>query len=447
MEKESNTYSLPVRFRSSLKPGMHALYLFMICLFGAFLFIPGNDAGMVIAKIIIAVVVAFFLVWWLYMGVLRLSTLTLSENGVAIRTLFGSRRISWQKIESVATYTQNRYSFIGIVSTDKINTEGKSTLSILFSMRYALTIPLYTFSKVQPDKLYATLDRFSKERNPEPQVSLPEDRIGRLVRSETEEYHPVSSLLKALAVSVLCGVLYGTVTAFTGVNYLVIPFIGLMAVVGIAYWGNTGSVSVLFRVILGLLCMLMVVLAPFVKFLVLARDTASTDGFFPAAKFFADCMVQNPGPVLIYWILGAVFFVIGAAVGLSNRFTRQIHKRFMKKLGAFPMKRDKRDITVYLMDYADYEDKNNTFAMHFAPNHCLIERKGKRLRNFYLPAELFTTHSVPHGDWPMVTMGDGKTYFQLGVGGDVQPEPYGYECMVILDEEKNPEFLSITVDT
>lgn len=160
-DMQDDIYSIPFTIRSSYKLNMHILYVSLSVVFSLPLLIPSTEWPVILYKIFCLALIILFMGSWLYVGVLKKSTITLNNESIILKTLFGSKAINWSDIAEVNTYNQNRYSYIGIITNKKLNKRKNNFLHYLWEMiggLYTLSIPRQTFPKANWGKLYATID-------------------------------------------------------------------------------------------------------------------------------------------------------------------------------------------------------------------------------------------------------------------------------------------------
>lgn len=145
------------------------------------------------------------------------------------------------------------------------------------------------------------------------------------------------------------------------------------------------------------------------------------------------------------YLYALVFFLIGAFVGVSFKFVRRIKRLFLLRHNGYCVERDKREVSVYLADYAEYKDDTEKLMIGMIPNSCLIERRGKKLLAFYLLAEALDKNSIYRGPLVRTQIG-GQDFYKIDLGGGGQPERYGCDCELICDRDRQPELVRLYLD-
>jgi len=211
---KSEEYTLPFTVHSGYSFGMHVLLIIMIIVFVGVAFIPINDLGGIIFRLLSLVLGLFLAYAWIYSGVMRKTCLELTKQGISFKTMFISKKVNWTDIIDVQTFSMNNASVIGIMSKETIKKRKDDFLTSLSESLgggYTLTIPLKSFPKAKPEKLFATIVLKAQEKVQEQDIE--EEIINEMfseVKEEKVTYsNPVTILLKALIISLISGTIYG----------------------------------------------------------------------------------------------------------------------------------------------------------------------------------------------------------------------------------------------
>ena len=66
----------------------------------------------------------------------------------------------------------------------------------------------------------------------------------------------------------------------------------------------------------------------------------------------------------------------------------------MHKQNGFYLKREKRYVSIYLIDYAQYNENEEKIIIRINPNVCLIEKDKKNILAFYIPEQLLNDYNI-----------------------------------------------------
>ncbi len=254
---------------------------------------------------------------------------------------------------------------------------------------YTLTIPLKSFPKAEPEKLFATIVLKVQEQVQE--QGIEEEVINEMYSEVKDEKvidrNPVTILLKALIISLISGTIYGVLVYIFEVNLIIIPILGMMGIVYLysKHYQEKGF-NIIIRFFLGLICALQFIVGALVVSLMLNLTYIESNGIWSSISECIAYMVNYPEEYMSYYLYAIVSFFIGAFYGCSFKITRKIGKIFMHKQNGFCIKREKRYVSIYLIDYALYNENEEKIAITINPNVCLIEKDKKKILAFYIPA-------------------------------------------------------------
>lgn len=154
---------------------------------------------------------------------------------------------------------------------------------------------------------------------------------------------------------------------------LIIPILGMM---GILYLYSKQyeekGFNVIIRFFLGLFCALQFFVGILVASLMLNSTYIELNGIWSSIFECMSNMVEYPEEYMRYYLYAIVSFFIGAFYGCSFKISRRIRKIFMHKQNGFYIKREKRYVSIYLIDYAQYNENEEKIAIRINPNVCLI---------------------------------------------------------------------------
>ena len=104
-DKNTGKYILPAEFRASMPVSIHLLHITLILFFTlAVIFLPSYEAPtlkQIIMIISSCILVVFFIVNWLYWGVLRKGKIVIDNQGIEINTLYVKKSLRWQDISFI----------------------------------------------------------------------------------------------------------------------------------------------------------------------------------------------------------------------------------------------------------------------------------------------------------------------------------------------------------
>lgn len=439
IQEDRSRYSIPYVMHSSYNIKMHILFIFLILFFSALLFIPGNDFELIIAKFLSAILDLFFLYSWFYIGILKKSAILLDNQGISFKSAYGSKKVSWVDIQYAQTYEMSHNTFIGLISKNRPMKQ--NFLAQLFNNNYALSIPLRIFSTVNAEKLFVTISYRILNTPSDEKYQIPESP-----QSEEKSRNNIFAVLKSFLVSILVGLIYFLSITILNINIIVISLLGSLGVMFV-YFKNSkeNSISVPIRALLGLFCALPSLLVPLLSLIVINKNYIVWNGIW---KTIIDCvkvMVTSPKQYLIFYVLALFLFLYGALNGLNFKFVRIIKKVFKKKQNGFYIEKSNRYISIFLIDYADFDDSQPKELIELLSGQCLIEKDKNSINAIYLPVNILCKLQISINLFQRVCIQE-HDYFKLDLGGHEEPVPYGYNCLLILNEDHQIEVIRLETD-
>jgi hypothetical protein len=449
-ENKQEVYSIPFIVNSSYKLGMNILFLFLIAMFIGFSLIPFDGIEGLIYRALCTLLWIFFVYTWLYMGVFRKAYVELSEDGITLKTVFSLKFLKWTDIVDVQTFYMNRNSFIGITSKQKLEKRKDSfftLISTLFGGNYSLSIPLKSFSKINAEKLYSTIFFTAQEKWKQKDIEqkLVNEPLNVNDTKDTQQNNLLIALFITFLTSIFVGIIYGlTIYAFR-INILLIPVFGMMGIFYV-YFRNyrQGTFNIVSRLFIGVFCALQFFIALLVELLMLNWDLIKMNGF----KTVLDCIdyiYKYPDKYISFYAFGTICFFIGITYGYSFKFIRKIKKLFLLKRNGFCVERDKRYITIYLIDYVGYDKKINNSIIQINPGVCMIEKEKKNIYAFYIPEEIMNEFNIMPNGLERVCL-DEKNYYKLDLGNQSEPKIYGYTSSLVLNQNNQIELIQLEID-
>ena len=460
MDKEQGElYSLPLTLRSGMKPWMHLVFVVLIAFFSLFLFIPSSDVGGTIVRVFSLIIILFFLYSWLFTGVLKMGMLRLDEQGVLLKLCFGIRRIAWNEIAGVESYMQNGVAAFGIVTKKWLKKRKQNFLHALWESLgglYTFSIPLTTFPTADAERLYATMVTMvakaqgsSHPETPVQEEDLHSEPPGQETAAQTSPPTKSSvfrvlltSLLLALGVGVVNGLLMMPFSKGT----IALSSLGLIGLLYIHQKADNNALKRLWvRFLFGLICSLQVLVAPFIHVMTFVYKAGMFSSFGARLKTTFTYILKDSSVWVPVAALAGLCFVIGFINGMTYKMMRRIKQRFMKQKNGFYIKKNKRFVSLYAIDYALIDESQEKQCVMLGPNNCLIEKSGRDIDAFYLPEGIASEYGVTSNFWRKVTV-DDEQYYMFDLGSCGQPRKYGYNCQVILGPNKEVEVICLEID-
>lgn len=450
-KKIIDIYPLPFIVHSSYKASMHVLFLFFIFMFLGFMAIPINGLEGILYKLLCLASSLIFAYCWIFVGVLKKAYVELTEDGLLLRNAFIHKKLKWNDIVDVQTYCMNNNSFIGIISKEKLKKRKDNFFTFISSQyggKYALSIPLRIFPTVEPEKLYSTL--FYTVQKKYQQNYSDVENIEYISENSNEEKvvdsRPIKALFRALIMSVIAGIIYGLSIYYLKNNLVVIPFFGTVGIEYIYYKTyHKNHINILIRIYLGVLCALQVFIALLVAVLIENQKFIKMIGMQKAVYDFTQYIIKHPESYGIFYIFGIIFFFLGAFSGYSSKITRRIRKIFMKKQNGYYIKREKRYVSIYLIDYPDYNENEEKSGLIIDPDTCLIEKEKKKILAFYIPVEMLDNNFIDVKSFERISFKE-KDYYKLNLGGHAEPNHYGYTGVLIFNKHRQAELIQLETD-
>jgi len=448
---KSEEYTLPFTVHSGYSFGMHVFLIIMIIVFVGVAFIPINDLGGIIFRLLSLVLGLFLAYAWIYSGVMKKTCLELTKQEISFKTMFISKKLNWTDIIDVQTFSLNNNSFIGIMSKETIKKRKDNFLTSLSESLgggYTLSIPLKSFPKAQPEKLFATIVLKVQEKVQEQDIE--EEIINEMISEDKEEKvtysNPVIILLKALIISLISGTIYGVIVYILKVNLIIIPVLGM---VGILYLYSKHyqekGVNIIIRFFIGLFCSLQFFVGALVTSLMLNLTYIESNGIWSSISECIAYMAEYPKKYMSYYLYAIASFFIGAFFGCSFKITRRIRKIFMHKQNGFYIKREKRYVSIYLIDYAQYNENEEKIIIRINPNVCLIEKDKKKILGFYIPQQVLNDYNINVNGFERIFTNE-KMYYKLNLGGSALQHLYGYTSILILNKDSQVELIQLEID-
>ena len=454
-KRSNECYSIPYSIHSSYRLKTHVVLLLTICMCGICLLIPS-----MLFSILGLVLGLFLMLIWIYMGILKKAFIELTEDEITYKTLFGGKTLRWCDIANVETYCTNNNSFIGIISNEKLENQKNNFLTALFigmGGGYSLSLPLASFSKADPEKLYSTI--FYKA-NKEIELKLSKEEFYENYNKEEnsgfkevneentiDEGSYTIAFFKAFIGSLILGIVYGILIYETKVNFLIIPAIGIVWIF-YSYSKSCGNkkLNIINKLLIGILSGLQVYVGLVVVLMMLNSSFVERNGILKAISICIENIIENPGEYLKYHVFGIFLFFIGALNGYSSKTMRKIKKITMRKQNGFYIKREQRFISIYLIDYADYNDKEEKLLVQVNPGTCLIEKKQKNILAYYIPEQVISDFDINTENLKQIFLSE-KTYYKLDLGGNAEEQTYGYSSTLILNKySRNIELIQLEID-
>ena len=450
-QKKSGEYTLPFIVHSGYSFGMHVFLIIMIIVFVGIAFIPINDLGGIMFRLLSLVLGLFLAYAWIYSGVMKKTCLELTEQEISFKTNFISKKLNWTDIIDVQTFSLNNVLYIGILSKETIKKRKNNfmtSLSESLGGGYTMTIPLKSFPKAQPEKLFATIVLKVQEKVQEEDSE--EERINEMINEEKEEKaidsNPVTILLKALIISLISGTIYGVLVYILEVNLIIIPVLGMMGILHLCskHYQEKGF-NIIFRFFLGLFCALQFFVGTLIASLMLNSTYIESNGIWSSISECIVYMAEYPEEYMSYYLYAIVSFFIGAFYGCSFKITRIIRKIFMHKQNGFYIKKEKRYVSIYLIDYAQYNENEEKIAIRINPNVCLIEKDKKNILAFYIPEQMLNDYKIDANGFVRIFSNE-KMYYKLNLGGSAPQHLYGYTSILILNKDRQVELIKLETD-
>ncbi|MPM50658.1 hypothetical protein SDC9_97400 [bioreactor metagenome] len=317
----------------------------------------------------------------------------------------------------------------------------------LFVNEYSMNIQMTAFSNLELDKLYTTIkDKVCEVRDESGELSQETFDEDSLV-NEFEGYEEKTSgslpiaIIKTLAVTLVVGVLYGLSMHFFRKNLLLIPILGVMAVL---YTYNKSyveeKINYVVRFFIGIFAACQIFIALIVdaffwnglKFN-LSNLTRLTESLFKE-------IARDPMDHLIIILIAVVSFYYGFIQGKTFKFQRSFNKLFMKKHGNYYYKRDGKVVDIFFKDPANYDEDEEKYALNIGEG-CLIERNKNKVLSFLIPEKFLEEYSIILNS-DICKVGE-ETYKEINLGGSGNYKELLLPCSVIFNANKEAEVIRI----
>ena len=117
----------------------------------------------------------------------------------------------------------------------------------------------------------------------------------------------------------------------------------------------------------------------------------------------------------------------------------------MHKQNGFYIQRDKRYVSIYLIDYAEYNENDEKIAIEIIPNICLIEKEKKNILAFHIPEQVINEFGIDAKSFERI-VSDEKIYYKLDIKGSSEKQLYGYTSILILNKYRQVELIQLEID-
>lgn len=310
--------------------------------------------------------------------------------------------------------------------------------------RYTISIPLFTFANVNPEKLYATIN-YMFENNKIEDIEESEFVSVDSKSETTKNTGIITTLFKAFLVSLFIGFIYGVSIYLFKINILLIPFLSLLWML-YTYQksSNKNKNFFLIKIVFGLICSIQLLIAPLILMLFQNKEAFKMFGITEIVTGCIRYMFENPIDFLRFYVFALIFFIIGVTSGISMRFFRLIRRMFLKKSNGYYIVRKKCYVSIYITDYADFNDNDEKNIIDIGPNICLIDTEGKRVNSFYIPVDLFKEVGITANSFAKVTINE-IDYNHISLGGQSYIRTYGCHCTLITNKANKLEVIKIKV--
>jgi hypothetical protein len=465
--KKIEGYLIPFKERSRLKWTNHLLYIFMIGLFTAFIFIPFDNVAenLVSKSLCILFDILFLSIWW-YTGILRKSYVELTEESIIFKIMFKTQIVKWYEIYDIQVFTQNKNTMLGIILKEKVRKRKESfgtQLSDMYGGIFSVRIPLSQFQNIDIEKLYTTMtnklidvnklsndnikyntNEFQMEKN----ENLSTDIKYTSQSSDIEENENstignyIVAMLKLFILSIIVGSAYGLSIYIFKANLIIVPMFGSIAIV--YFYSKTNKkrkINIFTRIILGLICALQVYLAVII---VVLLGSSGTEGisYLDIINQYFEYLIEKPMDQGVFIIISIFCFWCGAFQGYKFKFQMRIKKLFMKRYGKYFYEKNGRSITIYLIDPVRFDaEKDKKFITEIVQG-CLIEKSKKSVKGFYIPTNYFDDLGITINHDASININD-ICYYKIDLGGNGNCESYVFPCSLITNSKKQVEIIEI----
>lgn len=449
--KSENTYSLPMKVYSKPKLWMTLFGVVMSLLFIGMIFIPFEEEGDLFMKIFMICVGIFFFYITVVIHLFKIQYLNLTETYIEYNSGLSKKiTLNYSDIYTMNIYELKSNTMLGIISNKRAKEikAGKfGFVKRLFANEYSLNISMSYFTNLELDKLYTTIKdkvcEVIEESGELSQETFDEDSL--VNEFDGYEEKPSGSLpiaiIKTLAVTLVVGVLYGLSMHFFRKNLLLIPILGVMAVL---YTYNKSYVeeriNYVVRFFIGIFAACQIFIALIVDAFFwnglpfnLTNLTRLTESLFKE-------ITRDPMDHLVIILIAVVSFYYGFIQGKTFKFQRSFNKLFMKKHGNYYYKRDGKVVDIFLKDPANYDEDEEKYALNIGEG-CLIERNKNKVLSFLIPEKYLEEYSIILNS-DICKVGE-ETYKEINLGGSGSYKELLLPCSVIFNANKEAEVIRI----
>lgn len=440
----NGSYALPFEQRSKMKWSMHLLFIFLIGIFGAFLFLPTDGSYIEIAfKLLCTILVSIFLYAWVFAGILRRQSLKITQDFIEFTAAFGTKKAHWNEIYDVQVFTQSHNTFIGLILKDKIRKSKQSfwtELNNMYGGMFSIRIPISLFASVDIETLYSTI-RSQMNMQPCDLEFINKDSQG------IEEQRKTNWLIVLLKISLLVlvlGIVYGISIYLLKINFLLIPIFGQMGIIYIYNKNSREEINVWpIRYMVGLLCASQIFIAMITSIFLTAKIPYNLRNLNDISLDYIMYIKDEPLKNLMVIGIAILLFAYGTFHGKTFRFFKIIGKIFMKRHGDYFYKRDGRIAEIYLINPEDFREDETKFVAHIEEG-CLIEKEGKRVKALLLPKTAIEVLEIKISGSNIVQNGE-EQYYKIVLGGTGSYAPYVFPCVLICSTSKEIELIRLEI--
>lgn len=449
--RDNGKYTLPFKSYSSLRLGLHFLYVIMFLMFGGFVFIPfDNGIEGVFFRTMFAFIAITIGCLWFYTGILKKQYIEVTDDYFKYKSLFITKKINWDEIYDVQVFTQNYNTFIGIALKEKLRKRKESFWSMINDMyggMYSVRVIMGQFSEVNIERLYGTIvDKLIEVNDKEESFdegSLDFNEIKSEEDIESSNYF--LAVFKALFLSIIIGIGYGLLIYFLEVNIVMIPIFGTIAI--IYYYSKAYrevKINILARTLIGLICSLQIFIAVILVIFMDNDISFTLKNLIDVTKEYFSYLLEEPFEQGIIIFIALICFGFGAFQGHSFKFQRKIKKLLMKQSGRYYFTKEGRVVTIYLIDPVQYDDNNQDKFFINISRGCLIERDGKKIKGLYIPGEYIEETGIKLScDYQTII--ENKEYCKIDMGSSGGFQPYTFPFILIMDSNRKVEVIKIEI--
>lgn len=450
---ENGEYPLPFIQRSKMKWQLHFIYFIFIIvgIYLASIFLWGDERSIesLAFAIFCLALVIYLLYIWLFIGVLKLQYLKVTEDSIELKTAFGCRKANWTDIYNIQVFTINGVTIIGLMLKEDLTRNRKESfwtkINEAFGSICSLNIPLSSFAGLEVDTLYSTLKTQIKKHfqsSDYTDESIPKQEEQQ--ETNRPDTNVVIALLKVALLVLILGIVYGISLYFFEVNIILIPVFGLMGIIYV-YDKNVEETSInwLMRFLLGFLSASQFIIAEIVLIFLAAQIPFSFENVVQIAIDYLLYLIDEPFKQLPVIIIGLFLFLYGTFHGVTFRFMRVIKKIFLKRRDNYYFKIDNGIAEIYIKDPADFVEAEDKLIAQINEG-CLIEKRRKKLKAFYIPKEAVDALQITINHSYLVVHGQ-EEYYKIDLGGADLIQPYVFPCIMICSLAREVELVKIQI--